>query len=298
MSTQDPRNLGIHDQTSTRSVGACLSFQSEQKPHAPAISCDGATLTFSQLEAQANRLARAYAELVPDGLFGRIVAIVLPNSVELVVSMFAVWKLGATPQVLPPLMPSAERNAILVLSTPGLLVGGSCAGCACVAPGFVAPEHLPDSPLPDCTPPHLKAPTSGGSSGTPKVILSAEPGEFDPAFAAQFGVCQPPAKTVLVPGPLFHNYPFMWTTVAIVTGRHLVLMGRFEPRDLLRLVEAHSVEYLALVPVFMVRPDPPPTCAALAHRRCHTVDVPSTCRCRLVSGSSDTPSGAAETCRA
>jgi bile acid-coenzyme A ligase len=230
-------------------VGACLTHHATQTPASPALTCDGKTHTFAQLDALANRTARAYIELVPEGLYDTIVTIMLPNSVELIAATFAVWKLGATPQCISFRMPVIERDGILDLSRPRLIIGAQIPGRKCVPVGFVPPAHLSDAPLAEVTSPHLKAPTSGGSTGRPKVILSTSKGEFDPHGSFNFGE----TRTVLVAGPCFHNYPFMWATIGVMTGRHVVLMRRFDALETLRLVEAHRVEYLALVPAMMTR---------------------------------------------
>jgi acyl-CoA synthetase (AMP-forming)/AMP-acid ligase II len=55
-------------------------------------------------------------------------------------------------------------------------------------------------------------------------------------------VCEAPAQSVLVAGPLYHNYGFMWSMMALTSGRHLVLMHRFAASELLRLVEFYRIE--------------------------------------------------------
>ncbi|MFE2753052.1 amino acid adenylation domain-containing protein, partial [Actinosynnema sp. NPDC059335] len=60
---------------------------------ATAVACDGTTLTYAELNARANRLARALVErgAGPD----RLVAVALPRSTEQVVAVLAVLKSGA-----------------------------------------------------------------------------------------------------------------------------------------------------------------------------------------------------------
>ncbi|MFF3643682.1 amino acid adenylation domain-containing protein [Streptomyces sp. NPDC002564] len=62
-------------------------------PGAPALTCDGTTLTYGELDTRANRLARLLIELGagPDTL----VALALPRNPDMVVALLAVLKSGA-----------------------------------------------------------------------------------------------------------------------------------------------------------------------------------------------------------
>ena len=219
MATPTIRSFG----DTLRPIGACLTQHATEKPAAPALTCDGETYSFAQLDRLANRTARAYSELVPEGLYNTIVTIMLPNSVELIAAAFAVWKLGATPQCISFRMPAIERDGILDLSKPRLVIGAEIAGRKCVPVGFVPDARISDAPLAEVTSPHLKAPTSGGSTGRPKVILSTAKGEMDPHANFNFGE----TRIVLVAGPCFHNYPFMCAPPSLCVG--LALHTSFSP---------------------------------------------------------------------
>ena len=85
------------------SYGRALSRNAERNGEAVAFVHDGQATTHAELEAGANRRARAFARLgVVEGDF---VTIALPNGVEFVESLFACWKLGATPQPVSPGLP-------------------------------------------------------------------------------------------------------------------------------------------------------------------------------------------------
>ena len=92
-----------------------------QIPERPAVTCAGRTLTWSQLDASTNRLARAFAERGV-GL-GDYVTIAVPNSIEFLEATIACWKLGAVPQPLPARLPDPEFEGILALRPRALLVG-------------------------------------------------------------------------------------------------------------------------------------------------------------------------------
>jgi len=68
------------------------------QPDRVAISHEGETITWSELEWETNRLARVYAELgVGQDDF---VTIALPNGIEFFKATLATWKVGATPLTL------------------------------------------------------------------------------------------------------------------------------------------------------------------------------------------------------
>src|SRR5512139_3681323 len=103
------------------SYGRALSLHAERQPDAVALVHEGKTTRYAELDRAANRLARLFARCgVGEGDF---VTLALPNGREFVEALFACWKLGATPQPVSPRLPRAERDAILALVAPRLVVG-------------------------------------------------------------------------------------------------------------------------------------------------------------------------------
>src|SRR5262249_61052301 len=84
-------------------------------------------------------------------------------------------------------------------------------------------------PLPPPTPASFKAPTSGGSTGRPKLIVATQSGTWEAlvGFATLLRVAQDGAH--LVTGPLYHNGPFVTSALALLNGSHVVVMPRFDP---------------------------------------------------------------------
>ena len=103
------------------SIAQALARLVEAAPDRPAITHEGRTVTRGQLETRSTRLAHAYAErgVRPDDL----VTIALPNGIEFYEAAVATWKLGATPQPISSRLPRVERDAIVALAKPALVVG-------------------------------------------------------------------------------------------------------------------------------------------------------------------------------
>ena len=235
----------------TISISRAISLHAQERPHDPALTCGDVTRSWAELDRRTNRLARAYAELgvVPDDL----VTIALPNSTEFFEAALAVWKLGATPQPVSAKLPGRELEEIVELANSRLVIGVAADRVpqrATVPVGFEPAEALDDGPLPDAITRYWKAPTSGGSTGRPKIILAATPGAFDPE---KVGYSIPSRSVVVMPGVLYHNAPFSLSTLALVAGNHVINFPRFVPEDVLDAVTEHRPEYLYLVPTMMNR---------------------------------------------
>ncbi|WP_431040535.1 amino acid adenylation domain-containing protein [Streptomyces sp. P1-3] len=85
-------------------------------PDAIAVVCDGASLTYAELNARANRLARVLVErgARPEALVG----LALPRSIDLVVGMLGIWKSGAGYVPIDPRYPSGRSALVLSEARP------------------------------------------------------------------------------------------------------------------------------------------------------------------------------------
>lgn len=232
-------------------MGRQLSERAARHPEAPAVTYNGQTLTFAELDRRANRLARAYSSMGVRR--GDLVTIGLPNGTEAVTAAWAAWKLGATPQPISSVLPERERAAIVELADPALLVGVSehHPGRVSVPAGFEPSATFSDAPLPDLVAPTWKAMTSGGSTGRPKLILAGSSSALDPNTGVVLQMQE--GGVICSPGPMYHNTSFMSCHMALLMGNHVVLLDRFTPEAVLDAVEAHHVDVLILVPTMMLR---------------------------------------------
>jgi long-chain acyl-CoA synthetase len=97
---------------------------------------------------------------------------------------------------------------------------------------------------------------TSGTTGHPKGVRRSAPTADQSAAAERmramiYGL-KPGARTLL-PGPLYHSAP---NSIGIRAGRlggALVLMPRFDPEELLRLIEAQRIDTLFMVPTMFIR---------------------------------------------
>jgi bile acid-coenzyme A ligase len=232
-------------------LGQVISVLAEDGPDAVAVSCDGVVLTRRELDLSSNRMARAYQERGVKQ--GDMVSIMLPNGIEWYIATIATWKLGAVPQPLSPFPPARERDQVLGVAQRALVVGipDGQLDCPSVSPGFEPDAYLANSPLPPAVSPSFKAPTSGGSTGVPKLILSGSSSAIPPEAARAFFLEKD--DVVLIAGPLYHNTYLTLSALGLLLGCHLVVMPKFDAAEALRLVREQRVSFVPTVPTMLHR---------------------------------------------
>jgi len=233
------------------SIGAALVRVAAAKPDAPAVTCEDKTITWRELHRRSNRMARGMAAKgVKSGDF---VTIALPNSIAFIEACYAVWKLGAVPQPVSSRLPLAELNAIVELAKTPIVVSDVPFDSAApvVSSQALLDASKDESDLPDIVAPSWKAPTSGGSTGRPKLIVSGQAGLVDGLNAQFWRIAKD--DTMLMPGPMYHNGPFITAFGGLQIGARLVLMTRFDAETTLRETERHRATWLYLVPTMMGR---------------------------------------------
>ena len=117
--------------------------------------------------------------------------------------------------------------------------------------GFDPGPQLSDGPLPDRTSPTWKAPTSGGCTGRPKLILSGSRRWSTPTAAAALLAGREGCH--VVPGPLYHNAPFTSSMTGLVHGNHVVVLPKFDAEATLPAIHDHRATFILLVPTMMLR---------------------------------------------
>ena len=241
------------------SYSRALSLVAADNGAAPAIIDGETSLSFTELDRRSNQLARAYAELgVGQDDF---VTLALPNCIEFFVACFAIWKLGATPQPVSHRLPFRERDEIVTLADSKLVIGVPAEthrNRTCIPQGFNPDPDIDDGLLEDRVAASWKAPTSGGSTGRPKLIVSSKPSLAPIARTSAGWAIQGQFHTWgggndhgchILAGPLYHNAPFISALMGILAGCQQVLMQpnsfyqrnpRLYPKSANRVVLRHT----------------------------------------------------------
>lgn len=228
-------------------------------PTAPAITDDRRHVDRSGLLRESAALARVMAD---EGVGpGDFVTIALGNGIEFVEAFVACWMTGAVPQPVSSHLPAAELDAIVELADSRLVVGRDHAGRASIATwdgasvdadaALPSPDEPNDARLLDTVSPAWKAPTSGGSTGRPKLIVHGERSEIDPEATPTLLIRRD--GCLVMPGPMYHNGPLSWTLLSVLAGCHVVVTDRFDAARTLALVDEHRADMVYLVPTMMKR---------------------------------------------
>ncbi|GAA3173334.1 hypothetical protein GCM10020001_120000 [Nonomuraea salmonea] len=238
--------------------GAALSLvelfetQAARTPEATAVVCDGAEVTYADLDARAERLARLLAArgVGPE----TVVPVVLERGVDVIVAMIAVLKAGGAYLPVDPGYPAARIRQLV-------------AGCALVVASPETAGLLPDGagplmvddpaeaePAPRVVP-HPDQPAyvihTSGSTGRPKGVVVTHRNVAE-LFAA--------TRDHFRPGPQdawswFHSFAFdfsVWEVWgALLSGGRVVVVPYAvsrSPEEFLSLVEESGVSILSQTP--------------------------------------------------
>jgi bile acid-coenzyme A ligase len=232
------------------SYGRRLSMLAAEHPDRAAIvyikqNGETETITWASLDQQSNQLAHLMQSQRVSA--SSLVIVGLPNCPQHYVAVLAGWKLGALVLPLRAALPAWERDRILEVGHPALVV----AEWADTAYPAIGPAQLaalgawPADALPDCIPHPGKAIASGGSTGRPKIIV-------DPNYFGYYTGYRP-KQVQLVAGPLYHNSPFGWSHSGLFDDQTLILMERFDAARAVDLIEHYRVNFAFLAPTMMAR---------------------------------------------
>lgn len=99
---------------------------------------------------------------------------------------------------------------------------------------------------------------SSGTTGRPKGICYNHPRQKFGDFVAvrnllANGFAMNADSVLLVAGPLYHAAPMSWSIGAQRLGATVVAMEKYDPLECLRLIEAHRVTHVLMVPTHFIR---------------------------------------------
>ncbi|WP_163509292.1 acyl-CoA synthetase [Fodinicola acaciae] len=266
---------GVRSMILTRRWGPIVGAATigmERTPHALAIVDERGQLTYSQLDRQANSLARGWHDA---GLAEKdVIAVLCRDHRWLVLAMLAAGKLGArlllmnTGFAAPQLADVAEREnvsaAVYDQEFAGVidhLPGGVRRFLAWADDDELAVRvttlddliaNSSDKPVPVPPAPGGLVLLTSGTTGTPK----GAPRQIRSPFAAAHFLERIPYRTgecTMIAAPLFHGTGFSQFVLNLALGSTIVLRRRFDPEATLQAVEEYRCTALVVVPTMLSR---------------------------------------------
>ena len=222
-----------------------------QSPDAPCIADDTTALS----DGEFLRAVRAAASVLRGRGVGPgdVVAVMLPNRVELVVTLFAAWRIGAAVTPINPALTSAEVGHQLTDSGAAVLVtveGAAVdAGVATVGVGELAGTAEDDAePYSDPAALALLIYTSG-TTGKPKGVM-LDHANLDAMCRMSIDALRVDARDhCLLVLPLFHvNGIVVSVLTPLLAGGRTTIAGRFVPAEFLAAIERVRPTYFSAVP--------------------------------------------------
>lgn len=223
-----------------------------------ALIVDQGVMSWEELDLRSSQAAGVFAQV--GVVSGDLIAIASENSHDFFISIFAAYKVGAIPLPISGHLTLRERIQILELAVPRVVVGFANAdleplGVAALPGNWCQHQLSADPHRPEyfkTVSPSWKAPTSGGSTGRPKIIVATDGAAIDRAGTA--GMSMRNHGKVCIPGPMYHNAPFSYAIRALAFGNTLVTSGRrFNAATTLQMLEESSAYWLLVVPTMMHR---------------------------------------------
>jgi long-chain acyl-CoA synthetase len=243
---------------------------SEQPERTAVIGPDGREVTYGELVAGANRYARG---LQARGLKpGDCVVFMLPNGIEMPELYFAAVQIGLYVVMVNWHLTGPEVAYIVKDSGAKAFVAHERFAEAAVhcglnekarfavgrIPGFRPLAELgegePETVPPDRTagaPMLYTSGTTGKPKGVRRPLTGQDPSELPPmatAFFGFFGIEPFDGHVHLCGSPLYHTAVLNFVAISLQLGHTTVLMDRWEPEEMLRLVQTYRVTHTHMVP--------------------------------------------------
>jgi acyl-CoA synthetase (AMP-forming)/AMP-acid ligase II len=239
-------------------------------PDRTAVIDDAGWLSYGELHRRSDRLARALAD---SGIgAGTAVGVLCRNHRGAVETQVALGKLGADTVLLNTGISAAqlatvadelELHTVVVDAEFSPLLSAMSAGCAVVTAWGAGADDRPSvedlitrdgpGPLPMRPPPGRTVVLTSGTTGPPKGARRPAPHSLTPVAAVLSAIPLRAGEPVLIAAPLLHTWGNAALQLALLHGAPIVLMRRFDPAALLRIVEEQRCDAVFAVPVMLQR---------------------------------------------
>jgi acyl-CoA synthetase (AMP-forming)/AMP-acid ligase II len=236
-------------------------------PHQPAIVDELGSMSFREVDETSSAIATGLIERgVTDG---GSVGLLMRNSRWMPLALSAVAKAGADAvllntgfgaEQLGDVMKREGVQAVIHDAEFDKLMAELPAGLLRVVGWHDEPvEQVTLAELAE-TPPHLTRPVhrgrqiilTSGTTGTPKGASRSVEG-LEPAAAFLSGIPLKFRQTTVIAAPLFHAWGLAHLGLGLLLSSTLVLSRRFDPEQILALIDEHEASGLVVVPVMMQR---------------------------------------------
>jgi long-chain acyl-CoA synthetase len=238
------------------------------------VAPDGTEVTAGRLAARANQISNGLRALGLER--GDTLAVVVPNSVEMMELVLGAQQIGLYLTPINHHLVGPEIAYIVSDSDAKVLVGHErFAGALQIAadeanfpedrrfaigsiPGWRPYSDLtdgqPDTRPEDRTagaPMHYTSGTTGRPKGVKRALADIDPDEMGALysmFLMMFGVQAEDGNVHITGSPLYHTAVLLWTTNSLHLGHRVVVMDKWSPEEMLRLIDKHGVTTSHMVP--------------------------------------------------
>jgi acyl-CoA synthetase (AMP-forming)/AMP-acid ligase II len=220
----------------------------------PCVRDDVHDLTYAGFATWVDAVAEQFTEygVTP----GSVVAIMLPNRVELLVAMVAAWRLGAAATPINPVFTANEAEYQITDADAVVVVNAGpdapTAGRPSIAVADLRRTPRREQPLPEpATSPHDTALLiyTSGSTGRPKgvILTHSNTGAMATMMVDHLGITGDDHCLLVL--PLFHvNAICISFLTPMAVGGQLSIQSRFQPTQFLDAIESLRPTYFSAVP--------------------------------------------------
>uniref|UniRef100_UPI002A806F33 non-ribosomal peptide synthetase n=1 Tax=Streptomyces sp. CRN 30 TaxID=3075613 RepID=UPI002A806F33 len=241
--------------TAPRPVPDRIAAWATRSPRVTAVRCGTETLSYAELDARANRLAR-YLRHTGTRAESRV-GLALERGVDMVVAILGVWRAGAAYVPLDPAYPTDRLRHMVTTSGAAPVIDGDWLSAAAAA---IASE--PAHPL-DVPPPHPDQLAyvihTSGSTGRPKGVAVTHRGVADLVDAMTPVLGAGPGETTLQFASFSFDASVLDLAVTLSSGGTLAVAAsdeRSDPAALAGMIRDTGVTVASVVPSLLSTLDP------------------------------------------